>query len=155
MTDFEKLNLLVSILAIIIAAVSMFRTRKVEAKNIELAQITANLATKQLQQIEQYEQNSSKAQIDVDLISDGNNSHFIITNIGGAEATNVYFGIEGASVLVPSEHESKIPVSSLRPGKSIELLAAISQGTPPKFKALWRWNNPDGSTEKDEIEISW
>ena len=155
MTTFEVLNLLISSIAIIIAVVSLIRTRKVETKNTELAQITANLSAKQLQQIEQEEQDNTKAKIDVDLVSDNNESHFIIKNIGGAEATNVFFGVEGCGALIPSEHNSKIPVTILRPGKSIKLIAALTDDTPQKFKALFHWNNPDGSHEKDEIEISW
>jgi len=141
--------------ALVIAAISLTRTRKVASQQIELERITAELSAKQLEMLQAREAALSKAQIDVDLEGYGSDYNFIISNVGGAEARNVTFKIEGEDdPVVSSEYKDKIPIPSLRPGKSVQLMAALHSGSTFKYKVLVSWQNPDASTEQDEFFLT-
>ncbi len=155
MTGYEILSLIVSSLAALVAVVSLVRTRKIAAQQIELERATAELSKKQLAILNSEELERAKAYIDVKLEDFGNTHKFIITNTGGAEATNVHFSISGdGSPLVTNEYTKKIPIKSLKPEKSVTLIAAISMGSPHEFNVFVSWNNPDGSQQKEEYLVS-
>ena len=155
MTGYEIFSLIVSSLAILVAVVSLVRTRKIAAQQIELEKITAELSKKQLDILTSEELARSKAYIDVELEDFGNTHKFIVTNKGGAEATNVNFSIPGdGSPLVANEYTKKIPIKSLKPEKSVTLIAAISMGSPHEFNVFVSWNNPDGSQQNEKYLVS-
>ena len=157
MSVYEKLSLLISLLAAAISAFSYVRTRNIAAKQLELQHATAELSRKQLELIEQEEEVRSKACVDVELEKNGSDYWFVITNHGDSEARNIGFyldGDENYNPLVPSEYEQKIPISSLKPGKSVTLIAAITFSSPKQFEAFVRWINLDGSQSKESYLIS-
>ena len=155
MTTYEIVSLIVSLVAVVIALVSLVRTRKVASQQIELERVTAELSAKQLDILNAEEKSLSKAQIDVELEGFDSDYHFIITNVGGAEARNVTFKIEGEeNPLIESEYQDKIPIPSLRPGKSIQLIAALDIGSSSKYNAVVSWQDPDGSAQHDEFFLA-
>ncbi|MEJ1465004.1 MAG: hypothetical protein RPU15_17310 [Candidatus Sedimenticola sp. (ex Thyasira tokunagai)] len=157
MTGFEILSLLVSILAVAIAAISLVRTRRIAAKQLELQHVTAELSRKQLEIINSEEEAQTRALIDVELEGSGSNYKFVISNYGGAEAKDVHFHLGGegeGNPLVGSEYAHKIPIKSLKPGKSVTLIAALTLGSPAQFNTFVRWINPDGSEGREEYFVS-
>lgn len=61
MTHYELLTLSASVIAIIISAVSLIRTRKLAAEQLELERITAKLSKLQIKSIEEQEHLKNKA----------------------------------------------------------------------------------------------
>ena len=150
MTIYEILTLLISILAAIVSTVSLVRTRKIAAQQIELEKVTAALSKKQLEKIIESEEEASTAFIEVSLHSYGTNNQLVITNTGGAEAKNISIKILGDyDPTEKGDFESKIPIKSLRPGNSVSLLAASEYGTPSSFDIEVTWENPDGKICND------
>jgi hypothetical protein len=145
MTKYEILTLVVSLLAVIVSTISLFRTRRIAAQQLDLEKITAELSKKQLEKIIESEEDALKAFVEVDLHSSGTNNELVISNNGMAEAKNVSIRVLGDyDPTVRGDFESKIPIKSLRPGRSVSLLAASEFGTPSSFDIEVTWNNPDG-----------
>ena len=155
LTNYEIISGCVSLLAVIVAAISLFRTRRISMQQIELERITANLSKKQLDMLHAEEAEWSKAHIDVELTKIDNLYKFVITNIGNSEAKNIHFHLDGeGNPLIANEYADKIPVKSLKPRKSVSLTANFTLATPTSFSTYVRWNNPDGSQEKEEYFVS-
>ncbi len=145
MTKYEILTLVVSLLAVIVSTVSLVRTRKIAAQQLDLEKITAELSKKQLEKIIESEEDDIKALIEVSLHSSGTNNELVISNNGKAEAKNVSIRVLGDyDPTIRGDFESKIPIKSLRPGRSVSLFAATEIGTPSSFDIEVTWENPDG-----------
>lgn len=152
---YEYFTLLISLLAIVISALSLIRTRRTASQQLELEKITAELSAKQLKFLKAEESEHSKAKIEVELEGYGSDYNLIVTNVGGAVARDVSFVIEGESPVLDGEYKEKFPIRELRPGKSVSLCAALSMGSPSQYNVLVHWKNPDDSEEQDEILITW
>jgi len=157
MTTYEIITIFVSLVAVVLSIISLVRTRKVQKEQIELQKITAELSRKQIQIIEREQAEQNKAKISVELVRFGNDYRFLISNVGYAKASNIHFDLDQDcqdNPLVQGDYETKIPIPSLNPGSSIELLAAISMGSAGRYHVLVRWDNPDGTQEEDRIFVA-
>ena len=156
MTVYETLTLVISLLAVFVSVISLMRTRTIASQQLALEKRTADLAQKQLELIEAEEKAQSVAKIDVELVGSGSDYKFVIRNIGGVEAKDVRFSIDGNGYpLVASEYAEKIPISVLRPGKCVELLAPKTMACGSQYLTRVLWLNPDGTQGKDEIVVHW
>ena len=145
MTKYEILTLAVSLLAVIVSTISLVRTRRIAAQQLDLEKITAELSKKQLEKIIESEEDALKASVEVVLHSSGDNNELLICNNGRAEAKNVSIKVLGDyDPTVSSDFESKIPIKSLRPGKRVSLIAVSEFGTPSSFDIEVTWENPNG-----------
>lgn len=154
MLNYNLLSLLISLLAVIIAAVSLSRTRRVQEEQIKLQKVTADLSAKQLTVLERDEKEKISADIHADLVNEGGGSYsFMISNIGSAPASNVEFDTEPSSLIL-GDHERKLPAPILNPHGTIKLLANIHMGSPPTFKAKASWTNPDGKQDSKEFYLT-
>lgn len=86
MTMYELLTLLASIVAVVISAVSLVRTRKLAAEQLELARVTAELSRLQIKEISEQDALKTKPQLNVAITKIGNSSNFIISNTGQGSA---------------------------------------------------------------------
>ena len=59
MSDFEKLSLVISIVALIISVVSIVRARKTQSAFLEFEKIHVELSKKQLQDLDEIESNKN------------------------------------------------------------------------------------------------
>ncbi len=156
MSAYEILTLLVSLIAVFVSLLSLARTRKLGYQQLELEKKTAALSEKQLEMLEAEEQAKSVAEIDVELEGYGSDYRFLITNIGGSEARDVHFSIDGEGYpLVASQYAEKIPIPVLSPGKSVELLAPKTMGCASSYETRVHWLNPDGTQGRNQIVVHW
>lgn len=145
MTSYEFLTLLVSLLAVILSAVSLFRTRRTAIRQLALQEITAELSKKQLEKIKESEEDAKKTFIEVKLVSLKDYNKFVICNVGEAEAKNVSIKVLGDyNPIVSNDFEDKIPIKSLRPRQEVSLLSVSELGTPSSFEVEVSWENPTG-----------
>lgn len=154
MTKYELLTLLVSVLAVVVSTISLIRTRKIASQQLQLEKITAELSKKQLEQILENEKQAEQAFIDVELYSVGSNNELSLTNNSHAVAQDIQLKfISDYDPTIQSDFESKIPISSLRPGKEVTLIAISEMGTPSSFEVEVTWTNPDGNVVSDKQTI--
>lgn len=150
MTKYEILTLVVSLLAVTVSAMSLIRTRKIAAQQLDLEKITAELSKKQLEKIIESEEVALRASIEVELQHSGNDNELVIYNSGKAEAKNISIKILGDyNPIISSDFESKIPIKSLKPGKMVSLIAVSEFGTPSSFDIEVTWENPNGEKHTD------
>ena len=92
------------------------------------------------------------ADVRIDLIRDGSQHRFVITNWGQGPARNVTFDIalrpNQSSPFVHGNYDENIPIAALAPGSRCSILAALTFGTGTAFDATWTWINPDGSPSR-------
>ena len=135
MTELEALTLLVAILAIVPGVISLVRqsSQKKRMDQMEEAQLrqqraTAALHEKQLELLLSSEKGKAGAHLKLELLRNGSNYRFRVTNLGSARARDVEvkFATEegGHNPVVASDYESKFPAPFLEPGSAIEFLGA-------------------------------
>lgn len=155
MTTYEIISVCASILAVIIAGTSLFGSFRNSKRQLNLEQKTADLAEEQLRLIGEQKLQNTTPKLDAEIIKAGASNRLVISNIGKVEVREVSFSCVGMPV--PSdEYRRKVPIPSLRPGKSVEFIAYKDLSSiDDKYKLDIRWNNIDGSNGKDEILVFW
>jgi len=152
LSPFEIISLLVSVVAVVISAVALIRSRRNHAQLIELERVHAELSRKQLAEMEEQERQAQKAKLRCHMELQGNNNKFVITNTGQATATDIYFGLEENNEhnpLVHGDFEKKTPFPSLASGESFYLLAQIPLSVRQSaYSISLRWENEDGTQDR-------
>lgn len=150
MTHVEFLTLSTSILSVIIAAVSLIRTRRLAAEQIELERVTSELAAKQLQIIERDDQQRHRPAFYVDLTKLGNDHFFLIANRGDGSAFELNFELVDCSYSpLYADSVRMFPYAELKSQARLTVPAAIHLGSPSSFNVRLFWKERDG-TEKSE-----
>jgi len=144
----------ISIIALIVAVVSLMRNRSFNEKYLELQRIVSDLARKQLEILNRDESQEGHTYLDMQIVPKGNAHEFLVSNVGDYPAREIEFEIKpqgsGESPLIQSDYEEKFPVSILQPGNSVGAMAAFHMGSPRGFMATLRWK--DESDSPVEIE---
>jgi len=151
MTKYEILTLAVSLLAIVVSVLSLVRTRKIAAQQLDLEKITAELSKKQLENIIKSEEDAMNANVNVELNPSGEVDKLVICNNGRANAKNVSIKVLGDyDPTDRGDFESNIPITSLRPGKSVSIFFFTSEfGSPSSYNIEVTWENPSGEKCKN------
>lgn len=150
MSLFEILTLLISVLAIIVSAVSLVRTRKISEEQLRLERITAELSAYQIQEIEEQKVLKDKASMHVRINKLGDSSEFVVANNGQGSAYDVNFELIGCDDNPLYDAQYKLPHPILKPRSVIKLKAAFYMGSSMKYQAKVTWRDAEGSVQ-DEI----
>jgi|SRR3972149_6261346 len=148
MNEYQLLTLLVAIIAVIISAISLIRTGKIQRQQLRLNILTEELSKKQLDIISKNEMASNKSRVEVDFQPYGTNYHFTMTNTSSVVARNVMFNFIDCQDN-PIVDDSILPLSILQPGQTIKYLAARDFQSPPRYTVEVLWTDPDGSEQKE------
>jgi hypothetical protein len=152
-TLYELLTLLASVIAIVISAVSLVRTRKLAAEQLELERITAELSKLQIKNIEEQEHLKTKPQLNVAITKLGNSSHFVVANTGKGSAYKVNLElVDCQENPLTSEILHILPYPEMKQNSRFKLLAAFHMSSPLKYQVKLTWQ--DSSGEK-QSEIHW
>lgn len=158
MTSYEIVSSMIAVLALIISTVSLTRTRRIQAKQLEFEAITAALAKKQLELLTKEEQSDERAHVTAELVKVGISDYrFVVMNQGTAVASFVTFKIDPASPdnpLLRNETDRKLPYPSLQPGQSFTLIADFNLDSALSYDAHLEWQNPDGSGEEKKMHLA-
>ena len=148
MNEYQLLTLLVAIIAIIISAVSLIRTGRIQRQQIRLNILTEELSRKQLDMISKDEMASNKSRVVVDFQPYGSTHQFIMTNTSSVMARNVTYNfIDCPDNPVIDKPTAPLPI--LQPGQTIKYLAARDFQSPPTYTVEVLWTDPDGSEQKE------
>ena len=148
-----------ALIAVVIAFVSLYRTRKQTEMENKLNENASKLSELQLTILERQEKENSSADVSAYFYLDNtSNCRVVVCNKGKASAHNVTFDLrvsgEERSPLLHDGLSSKFPVDTLSPGDEIYLIAALTIDMPPVFDAVITWNNPDGTPNTKELKMS-
>ncbi len=150
---------LVSIVAVAISVVSLYRTRKQNELINKYNETSSKLAEFQLRLLEEEHREENTADISAYFYKDfKNNYRLAVVNAGKKSARNVELSVsleEGEyNPLIPSDLSSKFPVKELHPGQEVYLIAAITFGMKNVFEFEVSWENPDGHVANKSLTLS-
>lgn len=146
MSYHEFITISISLLAVIISAVSLMRTNK-------LAKVTHKLSVLQIQNIEQENSSKTKPNFNVTLSKLGKSWFFYVSNTGRGSAFNVDFElIDCERNPLTSDIHEKFPHPEMKPNSRVKLLAAIGIGSPSQYQVKLSWLN---SAQQPCEEIFW
>jgi len=149
MSNYETLSILISVLAVSVSFIALYRSRKTHSEFLELEKIHAELSRKQLEEFDEKEALKVKTQLSVQLIFDGENYRFYISNQGNSSATDIWFRMEQGgeyNPLLQNEYKEKIPFPCLNSGEEFTLLASIPINVSQQvYPVAMRWKNEDGT----------
>ncbi|MCR6652723.1 MAG: hypothetical protein NVV73_15145 [Cellvibrionaceae bacterium] len=149
----------IAFLALIIAFVSLYRTRKQTELENQMNVAISKLNELQLKALEREEDAKQSADIGAYFYLDGSGNYRLsVVNMGQASATNVGFKMkckgQDTMPFPNGELASKFPKSKLKPGDQVYLLTDIHLGMPSEFIATSSWQNPSGELKTKKFEVS-
>lgn len=149
----------IAVVAVIVAFVSLYRTRKQVELESKLNETASKLTQLQLEILQREEEERSSADIAAYFYLDSDESYRVaVVNIGQAAARDVTFQLNSAgenrSILVADDASEKFPASSIRPGEEICLLASLTLDMAPNFTAITSWKNPNGKLKERQFQMS-
>ncbi len=108
--------------------------------------------------MENHEDDSVIADVQIFLSGVGGDLHFTLENVGPATARDVGLSIESEggknSPFVQSAMDKKFPIEELAAGEQQSVQAIITTGTGIHFKAVVSWQNPDGTRREVETRLT-
>jgi hypothetical protein len=152
MTNVDFLNISISLISVIISAISLSRTRKLAAEQLELERVTAELSAKQIAQIERDDQQRQRPDLHFDLIKIGKEYYFLLANRGDGSAFDLNF--ELIDCLDSPLYEDSIrmfPYPHFKSNAELKIPAAIHLGSPNSYKVRLTWRERDGSEKSEEF----
>jgi hypothetical protein len=149
------LTLLISLLAAVISTVSLHRSRKIAAKQLELQAAQAKLAEFQHKVMTAEQSEMRRADLRVEVQGAGTHRYFIFSNLGPAAARNVSFAFFGGrrAPVVAQQFDQVFPIAELRAAESHRLAAAITLDMPSVLEGEFSWTNIDGVNETCRCKI--
>jgi len=154
MTLLEFLTLATAVVSLIIGAISLVRTRKLAAEQLRLDGIMADLAKKQLEQIEAEEHENKLPSFNVSLNKLGKNYNLLIVNRGNGSANNLNLELVDCADSPLYGMDGKFPWPELRPGQRIKLGAAIHMQSPNKYLVRLSYTDADGQTRTEDHHVA-
>ena len=144
MNEHELLSLLVSLVAAVIALVSLYRTHRLSLRQLQLSEKQAQLAQFQHHLLTQAEEAKRRADVRVRLVKTGSNNYrLVIDNIGPAPAKDVVVDVivdDGfQSPLIPSEMDKLLPIPQLLANEQLSVTVAVTLSTPSQMVAKVAW----------------
>jgi transcription elongation GreA/GreB family factor len=174
MNDYQLLTLLISGLAVIIAAVSLIRTRSVNKRQLELqsrqnqvqeeqrqlnrrfGELQSKLAELQIHAYEEAESAKKEAKVTVRLEDTGrpNSYNFIFENEGPAPAYRISWSIQSKTG-GPMDFDRDFPkeIPSLDAGHSMTLRAGWDRSVRPPYIVNATWSDGEGNTFERQFEL--
>ena len=148
------IELLISIIALIVAVVSLMRNRSFNERYLELQRVVSDLARKQLEILNRDESQEGHTYLDIQIVPKGNAHEFLVSNFGEYPAKDIEFAVRpqgsGESPIIQRDYDEKFPIPILQPGNSVGAMAAFHFGSPRAFMVTLRWK--DDSDTPIEIE---
>lgn len=147
MTLYELLTLGTAVLALIVSAVSLVRTRGIAAEQLKLERVTAELAKAQLDEMSLRAQQRKLPKLNAVLTKLGQNSYLVITNTGEGSALNLNLAVLGDYNPVVADRD-QLPHPELRPGARLKLIASMHLGSPARYEAVLSWTDATGERKE-------
>ena len=146
MTRYETLSLLISVAALLIALVSLVRTRKAQQQQERLNKVVEELSQRQMEHLERVEAETQRARVIVEMGREIGESCFVLVNSGAAPAQDVTLQI----VDYPNPHllwgpsAEAFPLPILNVGQRFTVHQRHGLNDPLVVHARTGWIDPDG-----------
>lgn len=132
---------IIAILAMLISAYAAWKTVKFNNRRKTLIESQEKLNLRLLEREDAYSESDKKADIGATFVKLGSNKYRLkVWNKGKSTARNVSIEFpDGNDCIVQSDVSDKFPLEALDTHQSVELIAAIHEGTKRKhaIKLIW------------------
>lgn len=132
---------IVAVIALLLSANAIWTTQKFNKRQLSLIESQEELNKRLLAQDESEALEARKADVGAKYVKLGSSKYKLrVFNKGKAVARNVSIEFpDGDSSVPESELREKLPMEILEQHGSVDLIAAVSMGTPSKQTAFLRW----------------
>jgi hypothetical protein len=157
MTSFQVLTLVLACIAIVVSVYTLSEQRKLQKESNKLQRVTADLAARQMKEMEEQEKQRNKTRLGVDLYSDRSVHRLRVSNLGSCDAFDVRLAIADRpplrSMINANELAQKFPVKRINPGNWVTLFCSVGLDSPPSLDGVVSWKNPDGTDSQEEFTV--
>lgn len=165
MSTYEILTLLASLVAVIISATSLVRSRQVATEQLKLSEehfklnqkiaedqsklneVTAKLSSYQIKEIEEQQRLKQKPAINVRFSKLGKMSELVIANTGQGSAYDVNVELVDCEDNPLMRTQQLLPHPEIRPASTLKIPAAFHLGSPLRYQVRVSWKDVDGEQE--------
>lgn len=152
MTIIEQIPIWVAIGSLIVAVVSLVRTRITNTKMFELNETVAELSRTQLEVIKRDEMLRERPDIRATLVRPQKHDwRLMLVNRGDGTASNFDCQFESGQELLCSDSLDRFPMRELRSSQSVHIRLARHMSSPRRFSIKLSWKERDGKV-KDYTE---
>lgn len=150
------MELTVSIIALIISVLAFIDTRRANRSGARLSEQEIELVRHQLAEVRLGKAAEKRAFVSATLYKVNTKTWRLrVYNKGPAEAQNVRLILDDQNKIVEQNFsDDKFPMTKLEKGQSVEVIAAITQRTPPKEWLTIRWHDLSGVDHENRVEIT-
>jgi hypothetical protein len=154
----DIINAAIAFSALVVSLISLFKTVRYNARQTELAATTERLNKILIERETAEAAASKKADLSANIYKSGKSDYRVkIFNRGRGVARNVRvedLNPEEDSILIQSEIGHKFPVPILEQHQSVELIAAITLGSPLRAHIKLLWDDATGQDQEKELTPS-
>lgn len=102
-------------------------------------------------------QAQKRADVSANFYQSGKNNYRLkVFNKGQGTAKNVmFYVIDDCDLFIENDIERKFPVPILEQHQSVELIAAVSMGSPSRAHIKLTWDDETGNGHEKELHPSW
>ncbi|MEM9394878.1 MAG: hypothetical protein AAGA38_13540 [Pseudomonadota bacterium] len=146
----------ISLFALLIAALAFWETRKTNQNQNQLTSREIELVRIQISKAQQDAKHDQTAQVSARLVKKSKNSWCLrVFNLGPAEARNVRLVLSDDNKIIQDETGSgKFPMARMEKGQSVDVLARVFIGVPPKEEIELHWEDASANNRRNKIEIT-
>lgn len=152
------ISILVAILAIVISAVSLQRTRIFNERQLQFLAESDKLIQLQRDQIEHEQQQRAASDISVFVYNGSSGERLGIVNSGKVYVENVILNyVEQSGYTNPfikSELTEKLPLKRVHPGEEHNVILALHDQTPMSFEVQLEWEANGGQQYQKTLTVT-
>jgi len=147
---------IVAAIALLLSGYAIWTTSKFNKRQLSLIDSQEKLNQRLLAQGENEAIAALKADVGASFVKLGSSRYRIkVFNKGKAPARNVVIEFPDGNDVVPaSEIRDKFPMEILEQHQSVDLIAAVHTGTPPKQTVSLRWADDHSETNEKTVYLT-
>lgn len=145
-----------AVIALLLSGYAIWTTRNFNKRQLSLIESQEELNKRLLAQGDTEALESRKADVGASYVKLGSNKYRLkVFNKGKAPARNVRIEFPDGDTPVPkSEIADKFPMEVLEQHQSVDLIAAVSMGTPSKQTAIVRWLDDHSDSNEKTVYLT-
>lgn len=146
----------IAVIALLVSVYAIWTTSRFNKRQLSLIESQEQLNQRLLAQGESEALESLKADVGARLVKLGSSKYQLkVFNKGKATARHIEIEFPHGNELVPdNELNHKFPMEILEQHQSVDLIAAVHLGTPPKQTAILRWVDEHSETNEKTVYLT-
>lgn len=137
---------IVPVLALILSAISVYRTNKISKLEEKINEYDLKLKQYELEEIESTMKKEARVEARIYRVSKSVNK-IRISNIGNADAYQVDYDIPDKYQIILCKDEDVTPIEVLKAGDSFDESVIVHMGSSKKYEVVTTWKDSNGDDQ--------